>query len=555
MALAVDTSTPALAAASNDPWTTASFTPPNDSLLVAVVMADWFVSTPTITVTSTGLTFTSRIKVGALNEGVVEIFTAPVGASGGTARTVSATTSLASDVGGIKVYVITGQHATPVDTTGSGSSTTNNITPTVLTTGFDGCWVFGGGTEWNSNGVPTSTDVGEGFDDADLSLICVRKSAATSPAGAVTLNFDSFGGSAAQWTWAAISIRPTATSGVTVSPTGIATTEAFGAVAVVLSLAVSPAGINTAEAFGTPAVSATLTVSPAAIASAEALGSPTISATLTASPEGIASAEAFGTPTALVGGAVAPEGIATAEAFGILTATTTLTVVPAGVATGESLGAPTVTTSLAVSPTGIASAEALGSPVITEVYTASPTGIASGEAFGTLAVTTTLTVSPVGIASGEAFGTLTISTIALRDITVIASIRNNHVTGGVVLSNLIAGLRSNHVTGGVDVPRNLRTGSVEYVTAEVTFVGETAASIATATGQVQITTTDTTPTAADPNWVNADVTTRTDVTGGAKLSLSKLHTAGAAATYRLWAKVTDNPEVPILLCGSFDVRA
>lgn len=141
-----------------------------------------------------------------------------------------------------------------------------------------------------------------------------------------------------------------------------------------------------------------------------------------------------------------------------------------------------------------------------------------------------------------------------RDITVIANIRTNHVTGGVGLSDLIAGLRANHVTGGIDVPRNLRTGSVEYVTAEVTFVGETAASIATATGQVQITTTDTTPTAADPNWANPDVTTRTDVTGGAKLSLSKLHTAGAAATYRLWAKVTDNPEVPILLCGSFDVR-
>lgn len=137
-----------------------------------------------------------------------------------------------------------------------------------------------------------------------------------------------------------------------------------------------------------------------------------------------------------------------------------------------------------------------------------------------------------------------------RDITVVAGIRNNHVTGGVRLTNLVAEVRSNHITGGVDVPRNMLTGSVEYVTAEVTFVGETAATIATVTGQVTITSDDTIPS----SWGAADVTERTDVNGGALLALKKLHTAGAAGEYRVWAKITDNPEVPILKCGSFTVR-
>lgn len=100
------------------------------------------------------------------------------------------------------------------------------------------------------------------------------------------------------------------------------------------------------------------------------------------------------------------------------------------------------------------------------------------------------------------------------------------------------------------MPRNMVTGSVEYVTAEVTFVGETAASIATVTGQVKITSDDTIPSTFD----NADVTERTDVNGGALLALKKLHTAGVAGEYRVWAKVSDNPEVPILKCGTFTVR-
>lgn len=207
---------------------------------------------------------------------------------------------------------------------------------------------------------------------------------------------------------------------------------------------------------------------------------------------------------------------------------------------------------------GAVQAQSSSTITLTQVHNLTVASATQAQSASGVTLTQTHVLTVANAAQAQTAGNVTLGTEPLRDITVIANIRTNHVTGGVGLSDLIAGLRANHVTGGIDVPRNLRTGSVEYVTAEVTFVGETAAGIATATGQVQITTTDVTPAAADPNWVNPDVTTRTDsVPAGnyAVLSLSKLHTAGAAATYRLWAKVTDNPEIPILLCGSFDVRA
>jgi len=188
-----------------------------------------------------------------------------------------------------------------------------------------------------------------------------------------------------------------------------------------------------------------------------------------------------------------------------------------------------------------------GSALSLMVAKATPLGLAT-ETSTALAITAAKAY-PLGLAT-EADETFALVLTEPRDIVVIARLRSNHVTGGVGLTDLVAGLHSNHITGGVDVPRNMLTGSVEYVTAEVTFVGETAASIATVTGQVKITSDDTIPS----SWEAVDVTERTDVTGGALLALKKLHTAGTAGEYRVWAKVTDNPEIPILKCGTFTVR-
>lgn len=206
--LAIDASTPVLAAASNDPWVTASFTPPVDSLLVCVVMGDGFNAVPTYGITSTGLTFISRIKVGGVNQGVVEIFTCAVGANGGSARTISATTTNTADTGGLKVWVITSANNTnPVDDTGSAAgSTVNQITPVATQTTMEKTWTFGGAVDWQGLGIATSTDVEESFDD-DISILCVHKATSTALPGDVTLDFDAAAGTPL-WTWAAIAIKP-----------------------------------------------------------------------------------------------------------------------------------------------------------------------------------------------------------------------------------------------------------------------------------------------------------------------------------------------------------
>lgn len=216
MAISLDASTPAFAASSTKPWTTASFNPPNNSTLVAVVLCDAMGAGDTIvsvTDSLSQLTFAPRRRDGTNVEGVSEIFTAQVGMNGG-ARTISATeVGSTTPAGGVKIYVLIGadQGVNPSDIVNGGSGiVTNNLTANAFTTALDGCWVFGGGAEWQSLGVPTSTDVGEGFDDLDMSFICVRKSAATTPAAAVTLNFNAAGSGTndALWSWSAISVLP-----------------------------------------------------------------------------------------------------------------------------------------------------------------------------------------------------------------------------------------------------------------------------------------------------------------------------------------------------------
>src|SRR3546814_9310570 len=80
--------------------------------------------------------------------------------------THSVPTRRASDLS-LKVYVVTGQHATtPIGAVGEGSSTTNAITPNAYTSTANNSRGFGCATDWNANGVPTSTDTEDAFHSA-----------------------------------------------------------------------------------------------------------------------------------------------------------------------------------------------------------------------------------------------------------------------------------------------------------------------------------------------------------------------------------------------------
>lgn len=179
---------------------------------MVAVMGDASGSTPTITVTSTGITFTKRVTSGELtgSNGTAQIFTGVT--PDATARTVAASTAnLANQHGAIKVWVVDGaDNSVVVDASNTGASTTNNINGTV-TVVTAGSWVFGCASEWQDLGVPTSTDVAEGFSTTDLAGIVARKSA-TSSAGSVSVNFDAFGTAAATWNWSLLSVVPTVTA-------------------------------------------------------------------------------------------------------------------------------------------------------------------------------------------------------------------------------------------------------------------------------------------------------------------------------------------------------
>jgi hypothetical protein len=205
-------------------------------------------------------------------------------------------------------------------------------------------------------------------------------------------------------------------SGVTVSPGGIASGEAWGSPTVGTgAVAVSPGGISSSEAWGSATVSVgAVAVSPGGIASGEAWGTPSLAASIVVSPGGIASAEAWGTVALAASIAISPGGIASSEAWGTPSlAFPGATVSPTGIASGEAWGSPTLSSSITVGPTGIASAEAWGTPSLAGAGTISPAGIPSAEAWGTPSISTSIVLTASSIPSGEAWGSAVVSSGAL----------------------------------------------------------------------------------------------------------------------------------------------
>lgn len=240
------------------------------------------------------------------------------------------------------------------------------------------------------------------------------------------------------------------------TPTGMASTEAFGAPTVsVGAVTLAPPSIASTVAFGSPTVSTSTpaqTLSPTGVASTVAFGAPTVSpGAVTVAPPGIASTVAFGSPTVsgqiikslsdlaygresfavdrsdwadhargaeslTVTKIVAPTGIASTTAFGSPTVTPgAATVSPPGITSTVAFGTPALSTGpVTLQPGGIASTVAFGAPTVAPgAVTLSPTGIASTVAFGAPSVSPgAVTLQPTGLASGVAFGSPTITQAA-----------------------------------------------------------------------------------------------------------------------------------------------
>lgn len=127
------------------------------------------------------------------------------------------------------------------------------------------------------------------------------------------------------------------------------------------------------------------TVSPSGIASAEAFGSLLVEQAQTVSPSGIPSAQAFGTAN-IISDFITPTGIPSAQAFGTAKVILGKLIHPTGIPTSEGWGRPKVQRGRAqevISPVGIVSAQAFGTPTLsTGPVSILPVGIPGAEAFG-----------------------------------------------------------------------------------------------------------------------------------------------------------------------------
>lgn len=96
-----------------------------------------------------------------------------------------------------------------------------------------------------------------------------------------------------------VRLREVSSGPITVTPTAIASSEAFGTTNVSTFLTVTPTALGTGEAFGTTVASTFLTATPTAIGSGEAFGTVAAAVPTAVSAVAIGSAEAFGTVEAL----------------------------------------------------------------------------------------------------------------------------------------------------------------------------------------------------------------------------------------------------------------
>ncbi|MBI3331949.1 hypothetical protein HYZ99_03240 [Candidatus Peregrinibacteria bacterium] len=223
-AIAIDASTPALVALDSTSVTSAAFNPPDSSLLLVCVLSDSLNDEDvTITITNNGaaLTWTEIVSRDGFESSISDGNAAAAYAlltTGRTGMTVSATSNSSKLAKAIKVYVITGHDtSSPIGASGEGDSNTNNITPTIYTSTVNNSRGFGCADDWNALGSPTSTDTEDPFHLSGLiSGLAVNKASDTTPSGtAVTMNFDAFGTSAAQWNWVGVEVKPAASVGGT----------------------------------------------------------------------------------------------------------------------------------------------------------------------------------------------------------------------------------------------------------------------------------------------------------------------------------------------------
>lgn len=273
-------------------------------LLVAVVARSQ-TAAATTSFTSSGWTsaaFFAGSSVG--NDPVVGVLWKAAGGSEPTSYTFTSTSYSGTDQFVVHILALTGASTTspfvvtPVKTD-AGSTSSSVVAPSVSPSVDDSllvCWFaclyFGSGTTWTTpSGMTERVDRGGVWLHPATDTELRPSSGATGTRTAVHSVTPAHPGRSLSF-----AIRP---GTITVSPTGIASAQAFGTPTLLSTLPVAPAGIASVEAFGSPTVEIGK-IRPVGVDTAEEWGTPAIAAgTVTISPAGIGGAEAFGEPRLL----------------------------------------------------------------------------------------------------------------------------------------------------------------------------------------------------------------------------------------------------------------
>jgi hypothetical protein len=218
MALALDGSTPVVAAVAATTVTTASFTPPSGAALYAIVLhaTNNLVSNRASSISdSTGLTWTSQVNTPLTtspppNGSLARLYTAVVATS--QAMTVTSTCTLDGFAGSVlAILVYTGADTTtPVEGAIAGQST--GVISQSVTTSTDGGIPWLGNIDWNGAAGPTA---GSGVTQYHVSApntsdrMWIARRAAISPAGSATIN-SSAPASGTKNAWVAFAVKPDA---------------------------------------------------------------------------------------------------------------------------------------------------------------------------------------------------------------------------------------------------------------------------------------------------------------------------------------------------------
>lgn len=200
MAITIGTS-PTLVTASFGASTvaTGSFSPPVGSLLVAAVAT---VNGEVTGLSGGSLTWTRRVQ--SISTFYVEMWTAPA-PSGGSGITASAGLD-GITAAALKVWVLTGQHASPIGTTGTGATTTNNAAVNAYTSTGSASRGFIVAVDGGTGGTPSSTDDEEAFGTSFFGLAATKAANSGASGSTIQFNLDASGTGAADWEWAALEI-------------------------------------------------------------------------------------------------------------------------------------------------------------------------------------------------------------------------------------------------------------------------------------------------------------------------------------------------------------